>query len=125
MAVALGSPLFATLTTIPIGAETMISELKRLKTEADMDLSATAVEGTLQHCFERSMSDSIGESTEEHMWSSAATSLFLDPPSSCLAEQGLAGVVLTCLDKVPVSLLIYASPLFVRMHLRHLGCAPP
>lgn len=120
MAVALGSPLFATLTTIPVGADTVTSELKRVKSETGMDASATALEDVLQHCFVRSMSDSIGESTEEHnqhTWSSAVESLFLDPPSSCLAEHGLAGAVLTCLDKVPVLLFIHTSPLFARMHL--------
>lgn len=111
MAVALGSPLFATVTTIPIGAETVIKESKRIKTEeAGADDSTTAVENALQHCFVRPLSDSTGESTsgastkeDNHYRGSSATEiLFLDPPASCLAAQGLAGAVLACLDKVPV-----------------------
>jgi hypothetical protein len=76
VAVACGAPLFATLAMVPVGAETVAAEARRLRAEA--------------------ASGNAGGSA------CAADALFADPPSTRLAAQGLAGVLLACLDKVPV-----------------------
>lgn len=115
VAVARGQPLFATLTVVPVGAATVAAEASRLLAEEGADDSTAAAEVAWRGCFVRPMGgaekadDGLAKGTSDggagvsgRVRACAADALFPDPPASCLAAKGIAGAVLTCLDKVPV-----------------------